>query len=283
MFRLKVFLLSFLLICPLAFCHGQLSFYGVNGEKGYAALRGTYKMDLDNGFILTPAFGYYRRSDKDIDEAGSTSRYGLMTEYWWNDVFASALTVHYIPQTLGFENASWALQGKWLPFYRWGVFKKPELRLAAGQSYYHIYDDVYSQKLPHRFASAETDLWATAFSEAGPFDVQVLYQKVIKYSNRPARNISSNWADVPFMTAVVQGFVEQAVAARVHYRTDVLTPYISWARYRYANAGDVVAAVSGGINIKWGDVSLSGGVEVFEPRRQNNRKTYFSVSADMAF
>lgn len=283
MFRLKAFLLSLLLICPLAFCHGQLSFYGVNGEQGYAALRGTYKLDLDNGWVLTPAYGYYRRSDKDIDEAGSTSRYGLTAEYWWSDAFASALTARYIPQTLGFESASWAVQGKWLPFYRLGVFKNPEIRAAAGQTYYHIYDDVYSRALVHRFSGTETDVLLSAFSEAGSLDVQVLYQKVIKYNNRPSRNVSSNWADIPFMTAVVQGFVEQAAAVRVRWRAYFLTPYASWARYRYANAGDVAAAVSAGLNIKWGDVSLSGGVEVFEPRRQNNRKTYFSVSADMEF
>lgn len=280
---LKVFLLSLLLSCLPALCRGQLSFYGVNGEQGYAALRGTYELDLDNGFILTPAYGYYRRSDKDIDEAGSTSRYGLTAEYWWTDVWASSLTGRYVPQTLGFESFSWSAQGKWLPFYRWGVLKNPVLRAAVGQTYYHVYEDVFSNPLDHRFSSTETDVLFSAFSEAGPLDVQVLYQKVIKYSNRPAGNVSAGWADVPFMTAVIQGFVEQASAVYARYRTDFLTPYVSWARYRYANAGEVACAVSAGLKVKWENVTLSGGVEVFEPRRQDNRKTYFSVSADMEF
>lgn len=282
-FAKALFLSICILVCPLAFCHGQLSFYGVNGEKGYAALRGTYTLDLDNGFIITPNYGYYRRSDKEEDEAGSTSRYGLTAEYWLNDDWAVGAGGRYIPLTLGFENTSWFAQGKWLPFYRYGVLKNPVLKLTVGQSYYHIYDDIYSAPLPDRFASTETNASFSAASDAGAFNVQVLYHKVIKYSSRPGKNVSSNWADIPFMTAVVQGFVQEAAAARLAYRTEYLTPYVSWSRYSYAEAGGVASAVSAGVNLHLGEVSLSGGVEVFEPRREANRKTYFSMSADMEF
>ena len=66
--RLKTAFLSLaLLICPCALCYGQLSFSGVNGERGYAALRAYYRLDLDNGFVFTPMYGYYRMTDKEIE------------------------------------------------------------------------------------------------------------------------------------------------------------------------------------------------------------------------
>ena len=59
-------LISLLLFCPCALCYGQLRFASVGGEKGYSAMRASFEADLDNGWILTPKYGYYRMSDKEI-------------------------------------------------------------------------------------------------------------------------------------------------------------------------------------------------------------------------
>ena len=77
-----------LLVCPCALCYGQLRFSSVGGERGYSAMRAAYTADLDNGFTLIPEYGYYRMSDKEIDEAGSTSRYGLEALYELSDSWA---------------------------------------------------------------------------------------------------------------------------------------------------------------------------------------------------
>ena len=86
----------------------------------------------------------------------------------------------------------------------------------------------------------------------------------------------SNWTEIPFMTAVLQGFIRDVAAARLAYRTRWITPYAVYARYRYQVGGGPATAVAGGLALHVGLTTLTGGVEIFEPNREANRKTYFS-------
>ena len=85
------------------------------------------------------------------------------------------------------------------------------------------------------------------------------------------------------MTAVLQGFIKETAALRVSYQTDLITPYLAWAQYRYATLNDAAAAVSAGVHLRLWEVAFSAGVEVFEPKRKETRKTFFSVSAEVEF
>ena len=85
------------------------------------------------------------------------------------------------------------------------------------------------------------------------------------------------------MTAVVQGFLRNAAAMQVSYKTNFITPYASVVRYQYAQASNPATAVNAGLNVRWGQTIISGGVEVFEPRREETRKTYFSMSVEVEF
>lgn len=283
--RLKTAILClFVLICPCALCYGQLSFSGVNGERGYAAFRGAYKLDLDNGFVLTPRYGYYRMSDKEIDEAGSTSRYGLTGSYELSDSWQVLAGGFWQPQAVGYQAVGYQAGLMWEPFYRAWQFKNPVLKATSGQTRYRTYVDKMGRDLADgSFSQIETAADAEASVEAGSWQLKAAWHKVIKYSSRQPQDVTFSWADIPFMTAVVQGFIKEAAAVRVSYKTELLTPYVSLARYRYAELSDTAAAVSAGIHLHVWEMSLSGGIEVFEPRREANRKTYFSMSADVQF
>ncbi len=279
----RLFAVLLILVCPCALCYGQLSFSGVNGEKGYAALRGEYKLDLDNGFILTPDYGYYRRSDKEEDEAGSTSRYGLTVLYELNDEMALTATGRWVPIMLGFQSVSYEAGLNWKPFYRYGIIKEPLLFLSAGQTRYDVYSNWLGRSLPAKFATTETFAHGSAAGWAGPFELQAVYQKVIKYSSQPPSGVTANWADIPFMVAVIQGFVKETTGARISYPTRWITPYASWVRYKYAGKRDFAVAVSGGLALHLWDMDFRGGVEIFEPKREETRKTYFSMSVEAKF
>lgn len=279
----RLFAVLLILVCPCALCYGQLSFSGVNGEKGYAALRGEYKLDLDNGFILTPDYGYYRRSDKEEDEAGSTSRYGLTVLYELNDKTAFTATGRWVPITLGFQSVSYQAGFSWKPFYRYGIIKEPVLDFAAGQTRYDVYSDHAGRRLPAKFATVETFAQGAAAGWLGPLQLRAVYQKVIKYSSQPPYGVTANWADIPFMVAVIQGFVKETTGARISYPTRWITPYASWVRYKYAGKRDFAVAVSGGLALHFWDMDFWGGVEIFEPKREETRKTYFSMSVEAKF
>lgn len=283
--RLKTAFLSLaLLICPCALCYGQLSFSGVNGERGYAALRAYYRLDLDNGFVFTPMYGYYRMTDKEIDEAGSTSRYGLEVSYELNDAWHVLAEGFWQPQAVGYQAVGYAAGAGWIPFYRWGFFRNPLLNGYVGQTRYRTYVDKRGNDLPGgSFGEVETTAYVQASADAGNFNLKAAWQKVLEYSSQPPANVTFSWANIPFMTAVVQGFVKEAAALRISYRTPYITPYASLARYRYNELSDTAAAVSAGLHLHLGEMSLSGGVEVFEPRREANRRTYFSMSAEVEF
>ena len=109
------------------------------------------------------------------------------------------------------------------------------------------------------------------------------WQKVIKYSSRVPENVTFSWAEVPYMTAVLQGFIKDCTALHLSYRTDLITPYVSVARYHYDQRRTVAGAISTGVHIHLWDVVVTGGIEVFEPRREENRKMYFSLSAEVPF
>ena len=247
--RLKTAFISLiLLICPCALCYGQLSFSGVNGERGYAALRARYRLDLDNGFVFTPMYGYYRMTDKEIDEAGSTSRYGLEVSYELNDAWRVLAEGFWQPQAVGYQAVGYAAGLSWKPFYRWWIFKNPTLTAYAEQTRYRTYVDKQGNDLPSgAFGEVETGAHIEASADAGNWNMQAAWHKVIEYSSSPPHNLTFSWANIPFMTAVVQGFVKEAAAVRLSYRTEFITPYASLARYRYNELSDTAAAVSAGL------------------------------------
>ncbi len=283
--RLKTAFISLcLLICPCAFCYGQLNFSGVNGERGYAAMRAQYRLDLDNGFVFMPMYGYYRMSDKEIDEAGSTSRYGLAVSYEINDSWKALAEGMWQPQAVGYQAVGYAAGIGWAPFHRWWIFSNPSLEAYAEQTRYRTYVDKQGNDLTGgAFSLVETGAHAEASADAGNWNLKAAWHKVIEYSSHPPQNVTFSWANIPFMTAVVQGFLKEAAAVRLSYRTEFITPYAALARYRYHELSDTAAAVSAGLHLHLGEMSLSGGVEVFEPRREANRKTYFSMSAEVEF
>ena len=283
--RVKTAILSLiLLICPLALCYGQLGFSGVNGERGYAAMRGIFKWDLDNGFFLAPSYEYYRMSDeKGVEETGTTHRYGLQGSYELSDSWKILAGTSWQPTALGYKAVHYYTGLSWLMFYQWWVLKNPQLSIKAGQGRYRTHVTTTGETLATPFVEVETNLVTETAVDIGRWNLQGSWQKVLKYSEHPPRDVSFSWADIPFMTAVVQGFLREAAAARVSYRTRFITPYASLVRYQYAQASNPAAAVNAGLHIHWGETTLSGGVEVFEPRREANRKTYFSMSVEVEF
>lgn len=283
MFRFKAVLLLVLMVCPLAYCYGQLHFATVNGERGYAAMRGDFKLDLDNGFSIIPRVGYYRTSDKEEDESGATTKFALNTLYELTDNLIISAGGSYIPTRLGFENIAYGMAVKYTLCYRCGIFKNPYAKVNAGQSFYDITAYADGKPLPAVFKTNATAAVAEAGAEIGRFFVQVRYDKVIKYSNKPQADIASNWTEIPFMTAVVQGFVRDIAAARVAYHTRWITPYAVYSRYKYLLGSDYTVSVAGGLALTWKETTVSGGVEIFEQNHKENRKTYFSLSASTKF
>ena len=283
--RFKTAILSLLiLICPCALCYGQLSFSGVNGERGYAAMRGVFKWDLDNGFFLTPSYEYYRMSDeKDVEETGTTHRYGLQGAYELTDDWKLMAGGFWQPSAVGYKSVRYEGGLSWQPFYRWKMLKNPQLSVGVGQGYSTSYVNVRGERLAQPFKEVETYLKAQATADLAHWNAKAVWHKVLQYSNPARPDVSFSWADIPFMTAVVQGFLREASAVQVSYKTNFITPYASAVRYQYAQASSPATAVNAGLNVRWGQTIVSGGVEVFEPRREENRKTYFSMSVEIEF
>ena len=278
------FLSLVLLVCPWALCYGQLSFLGVNGERGYSALRGSYKWDLDNNLVLTPSYEFYRMSDnKDVEKTGAAYRYGLKSAYDFSDNWRGYAQFFWQPKAVGNK----ALGGYggivWYPFYREGKIKNPYVEARLGTVHAKIWADKNGTPLAYPFPETETNLLVGAGAEAGAWNLKASWQKVLQYKNRVPSSVALNWADIPFMTAVVQGFLQNAAALHISYPTRLVTPFVSAARYQYASSGRPATAVSAGLNIRYADAAFSGGIEVFEPRREENRKTFFSVSVEMDF
>ncbi len=283
--QLKTAFLSFiLLICPCAFCYGQISFLGVNGERGYSAMRASYVWDLDNDFIFTPSYEFYRQSDApDVEKTGSTYRYGLTGSYDFSDVWRVYLRGLWQPQAVGNKALRYETGGVWRPFYRYGLFKNPFLDVRLGWAHYQTRLDTSGNALAQVYTQEETNTQLRLGTEVGPWNLKAAWHKVIQYNHPVEPGIEFSWADIPFMTAVVQGFLREATALQVSFPTRFITPYATAVRYRYAQSDRPAVAVGTGLRLKWEKTSLTGGVEVFEPRRQETRKTFFSMSVEVDF
>lgn len=282
--RFKIALVSLvLLICPCALCYGQVSFSSVNGERGYAAMRGAVLWDLDNGFMLRPSGGYYRISDKEEDETGALGKAALDVFYSLNDNWTVFIGGHYIPRRLGFENSGYQVGSRYTLCYRCGPFKNPYIQGQAGQSFYDITAYANGDSYDGHFNSTANTAAAELGSEVGRFFIQARYDKVIKYKHRPAADLAAHWTEIPFMTAIVQGFVSDIASAQVAYRTRWITPYAVYARYKYLTHSDYTVSVAGGLALHVGKSTFSGGVEIFEQNHEENKKTYFSLSASTEF
>ena len=272
-----------LLICPCALCYGQVSFYSVHGERGYAAMRGSLAQTLDNGITLIPSGGYYRISDKEEDETGTTGKIALDVKYDITDNLTLLAGGYYIPRRLGFELTGYKLGARYDLGYYWRGFKNPYVHLLAHQGFYDLTAYADGTDYPVHFHTTATQAEAEIGSEFGKFFFQASYNKVIEYNHTPPADIVSNWTEIPFMTAIVQGFVRDISAARLAYRTRWITPYAVYARYKYMNRSEETISVAGGLAVHWGKTTISGGVEVFEQNQEQNRKTYFSMSASTTF
>ena len=272
-----------LLICPCALCYGQISFASVSGEGGYAAMRGSFMWDLDNGLTLIPAGGFYRISDKEEDETGTTGKVALMAKYELTDTISVLVAGHYIPRRLGFENMGYWVGLEDTLCYHCGPLKNPYVRLLTGQSFYDITAYANGQSYPKGFNTTATIASGEVGTEVGKFFVQARYDKVIKYNHRPPSYLASNWTEIPFMTAIIQGFISDGAAGKISYRTRWLTPYAVYARYKYLEKGRSVTALGGGLSLVWGKTILSGGIENFESNWEAKRRNYFSFSASMEF
>ncbi|MBO7191479.1 MAG: hypothetical protein J6V32_05200 [Elusimicrobiaceae bacterium] len=283
--QLKTAFLSFaLLICPCALCYGQLSFLGVNGERGYSAMRTKYELDLDNNFIFVPSYEFYRQSDDpDVEKTGSTYRYGLKGAYDFSDRWLGYTGVFWQPWAVDNEAASVYLGGLWRPFYRLGIIKEPFADIRAAHANRRCRIDSSGARLPDTYQRDETSLQVLTGAKVGFIDLEAAWYKVIQYSNPARSDISFSWADIPFMTAVVQGSLRQATAVQIGIALDFITPYASVVRYEYAEVSHPAMAVRAGAGIKWEEVIFAGGVEVFEPRREEERKTFFSMSIEINF
>ena len=283
--QLKTAFLSFaLLICPCALCYGQVSFLGVNGERGYSAMRGVYVADLDNGFAFTPSYEFYRQSDaSDVEKTGSLYRYGLQAKYDFSDEWAGYGRVLWLPHAVGNRAVNYYVGGIWYPFYRYGILKNPYVDVRLGQGFYRVWRDKNALPLGSVYKQTETSTQIRFGAEVGPWNLEAAWHKVIQYKSPIHNDISFGWADIPFMTAVVQGFLREAAALQVRFPTRFLTPYAAVVRYEYAETGRPASAVRAGVKLTQNDVSFSGGVEVFEPRREENRKTFFSMQVEIDF
>ena len=283
--NLKTAFLSFILfICPCAFCYGQISFLGVNGERGYSALRASYVWDLDNNFIFTPSYEFYRQSDApDVEETGSTYRYGLRGSYDISDAWRVYAQGYFLPEAVGNRGVSYFAGARFHPFLRYGIIKDPFVDIRVGQARTRTRVDSAGIWLDEPYKQIETNIHAQTGTGLGPWDLKAAWHKVIQYNNQVRSGISFSWADIPYMTAVVQGFLRSASALCISYPTELVTPYASAVRYEYAETGRPAVAVSAGLKLKWGETSFSGGIEVFEPRREETRKTFFSMSVEVDF
>ncbi|MBR4591788.1 MAG: hypothetical protein IKO35_01090 [Elusimicrobiaceae bacterium] len=278
------FLSLMLLICPCALCYGQLSFLGVNGERGYSAMRGTYVWDLDNNFILIPSYEFYRMSDaSDVEKTGSTYRYGLKASYDFSDAWRVYAQSYWQPSAVGNQAVSYYAGAVWHMFYRYGLLKDPFLEVRLGQIRSRTWLDREGVTLADVYKQIDTNIQVRAGAELGPWNLKASWHKVLQYNNRVRTDVSFSWADIPFMTAVVQGFLREAAALRISYPSYFITPYASAVRYQYAETDRPAVAVGAGLRIGWGEAVFSGGIEVFEPRRETSRKTFFSMSVEVDF
>jgi len=278
------------LICPCALCYGQLSFSSVNGEHGYSAMRGAYKWDLDNGLLLTPIYGYFRMSDDEEGKTGSSSRYGLRARYELSeeiDVLARGI---WQPKAVGYQGVSYDTGVNWRPFYYWGGIKNPFVRLTVEQTRYRSMVTADGRPLKEAtggqistFREIETGGELETGAEYKNWNLKAEWHKVIKYSSKVPNGISFSWAEIPYMTAVIQGFIKEAYAVKGSYKADLVTPYVSVVQYRYVERSDRALAVNAGVTFTLWNVLFMGGVEVFEPRRDENRRTFFSFSAEAEF
>ena len=276
----NAFLCLILWICPCALCYGQVHFSSVHGERGYSALRGSVTWDLGADVLFSPLVGYYRMSDTEQDEKGSTSRYGAQVVYDWKDWLQWIATLRWQPKAIGYQAVLYDTSLQWFPFYYWHGIKQPFVRLGIGQGRYRSLVNTEGERLPRTFREVDTSVQAEGGAQYHRWNLKAQWQKVLKYSEPVPTGISFSWAEIPYLAAVMQGFVKEATALRVSYGTSVVTPYMGLVRYRYVQSHTDAFAVLAGLNVHLWGASFLGGIEVFEPRREENRKTFFSLSVE---
>lgn len=280
---LPVLLNLLLLICPCALCYGQFSFSSITGKGGYAAMKGYTHLFLDNGITIVPSGGYYRPSDSEEDEQLAMGKAGMQLRYDAGNKTTLFIKGDFVPRHAGFQRFSYQVGLDYQICYHCGVFKNLQVRASAGQVFYDITRYVNGNSYPGGFYTQTPLVIGYASTEIGKMLLQVQYEKLIKYSHRPAADIASKWTDIPFMTAVVQGFVSDVAVSKVSYRTRWLSPYAVYARYKYIVEGKHMDAWGAGMALHWNTTTVSGGIESFESSWENARRNYFSLSASTEF
>ena len=288
--RVKTAILSLMLtLCPWALCYGQLSFSSIYGHGGYYAVRGAYKLDLDNGLILTPLYQFFTFSDW-VDENLSISRYGLAALYELTDDWAFVASGFVQPKEMGDRAMGYEAGLMWQPFYYWKGLKNPFVRVTAGQTFYRSYWEwVDTPSGPetmiadHYESQREINLTCEAGFDVSNWNLKAQYHKVLEYKERQWPDFTFNWAELPYLTAIIQGFIKTASALRVSYRTDFISPYGSLVQYRYDDRSTDSWAVQAGLDVRLWEATFLGGVEIFEPRRDENRQVFFTFSTEVTF
>lgn len=286
--RLKTALVSLILsLCPCALCYGQLSFSTVGGEDGYSALRGAYRWEEDNGIVWTPKYSYFRFFD-DPEYDGSYSRFGLNISYDLNDDWTLQTEGFLQPQEGGERAYGYKAGALWKPFYYFKGIKNPFIRGAVFQNRHRIDPSLSNFPQSNEVAKplakeVETGTELEIGFEFTKWNLKAQYNKVLKYNSKDELLFASAWAEVPYLTAVIQGFIREAYAARFEYQTDFLQPYATWVQYRFAQSAAWAQAVQGGLRLKLWETTIQGGVEIFEPRHEDTRKLFFMLSMEAAF
>lgn len=271
-----------LLLCPCAFCYGQTSFSSITGEGGYAVMKGSIVLPLDNGTTWIAGGGYYRPSDKETDEAYSTSKASLEMRYDVGNNAQLFINGDYVPRRAGFESTHYQGGARYELCYHCGVLKNAYIQASAGQVFYDINRQSAGEGSGPYHANSPL-LSVETGAASGPFELQLRYEKLIKYTHPPHKKGLSNWTEIPFMTAIVNDFTSYAGAGKLSYHTRLISLYGIWSEYSCLPQHSHRTAWGTGLSVHWGRTLLSGGVENFEPSWHARHKSYFFVSASTSF
>ncbi len=272
-----------LLICPCALCYGQFGFSSIVGEGGYGAFKGAAHWSLDNGITFVPFVGYYRPNDSEEDEEFAMGKGGLEVRYDAGNATTLFVRGDLIPPQMGFERISYQAGVNYQICYHCGIIKNLYARVGAGQVFYRVTKYVDTAEYPGGFYTQTPLIVASLLTESGPVQIQLEYEKLIKYSQYPAPDLMSSWTDIPLMTTVTQGYVSNVFVSKLSYRTRLISPYVIWGTYKYVVEARHMQTYGAGLSLHWNKVTVSGGIENFESNWEARRKNYFSLSASTEF
>lgn len=272
----KLFFLFVLLVCPIAFCFGQLSVSGVAGNNDYSAMRATYDWSPLPlvPLTITPKFNMYGQNGMD-----TMYQYGLgaKAQMPFYDLLEVGVDGAYTPKANDYSNYYWdayaALNIENLFFHI-----LPLDALKVGLGYRTIYHSFY---FPADYDITEQDIYTFLYAKKGGFDMNIQYSKAIDFNN-DKNNTVPLWLDVPGFTAVNQGYLDYALGADLGYTYKIVRPYAGYTYVKIDNApstddarlGVIVSVLMINFNasVEWFDLSKNAG----------NRQTFYSLTAGVS-